>query len=141
MEGPVALDSNILIHFLDPRSEIHNKVVDRVLSLDSWAACPTVVHECYHSLVFKLGMPPSDAGTKTRSFINDRRTIFMGQYKKTSLLALRIADETGLGGRDALIASTYMLGKLQMMYTFDTDFLQLGKISHKKSSLSFKNPI
>ena len=79
------IDSSLLVYALDPMSIEHLVASNSILSLENWAINPTVVHEVYHTLVFKRGMKPNDGRSKLKAVLRDKRTRFFNITKKVSL--------------------------------------------------------
>src|SRR4030067_205516 len=72
-----------------------------MLSQEGWALNATVVHETYHTLVFRRRISPNDSKIKISSFLKNQRTTFLNLTKAVSLFALDLATKTDLGGRDS----------------------------------------
>jgi len=141
MEGLMGLDTNILAYALDPRFAEHVKAKAAVLRLRAWCLNPTVVHETYHTLVFKRKMKPADAEYKIVDLIEDERTVFASQTKTTTRFCLRLAVEHGLGGRDALIIGCYLYGGIRHMLTHDDQILRLRSLEFGNRRIEFRDPI
>jgi predicted nucleic acid-binding protein len=135
------LDSSIVIFALDPTTSEHPKARDAILGLREWALTPTVVHEVYHSLVFKRGMSPGDARSKIRVLVSDSRTSFVSITRATSLYSLDLAAEFGMGGRDSLIVGCCMRSGVESILTRDGDLLKFGKLKFKGRQVAFKDPL
>jgi len=135
------VDSSILVYALDPSTKEHTAARDAMLSLSDWAINPTVVHEIYHTLVFKRGMTPGDAKSKVKAVIRDRRTRFFNITKTISLHSLDLASEFRMGGRDSLIVGCYMLNGAEAMLTHDSGLLGVGKIAFRGRQLQFHDPL
>jgi predicted nucleic acid-binding protein len=141
MEGVAALDSNIMVYALDPDLEEHDRAKAAVLGLEGFCLNPTVIHETYHTLVFKRKMKPSDAQLKIIELVEDDRTLFVNQTRTVSELCLRLAVEHGLGGRDALIIGCYMTNGISRMLTHDEQILRLETLKFEKHQMKFEDPI
>lgn len=135
------VDSSILVYALDPETKEHPKAVRAVLSLQDWGVNPTVVHEIYHTLVFKRGMKPADANSKVKTLLRDRRTRFFNITKTISLYSLDLASEFNLGGRDSLIVGCYMMNGLEAMLTHDGAILQIEKANFRSHQITFHDPL
>ncbi|MDG6938902.1 MAG: PIN domain-containing protein [Nitrososphaerota archaeon] len=135
------VDSSILVYALDPETKEHETARDVVLSLQVLAVNPTVVHEVYHTLVFKRGMIPRDAKSKVKAIVGDRRTRFFNITRSISLYSLDMASEFNMGGRDALIVGCYAANGVDSVLTHDTGLLALGKVSFKGRQVSFRDPL
>ena len=135
------IDSSITVFALDPTASEHTKARDAIIRLHEWALTPTVVHEVYHSLVFKRGMSPKDARSKIRALVGDGRTNFINITRVISLYSLDLATEFRLGGRDSLIAGCYMRSGVESILTHDGDLLRLGKLRFKGRQVAFTDPL
>jgi len=135
------VDSSILVYALDPETKEHSRAVRAVLSLQDWAVNPTVVHEIYHTLVYKRGMKPADANSKIKTLLRDRRTRFFNITKTISLYSLDLASEFNLGGRDSLIVGCYMMNGLEAMLTHDGAILQIGNVNFRGHQITFLDPL
>jgi len=136
-----AIDSSVLVFAMDPTTIEHNRAKEAVISLPGWALNPTVVHEVYHTLVFKRGMLPKDAREKLRVLVTDERTHFFSITKPISLYSLDLASEFGLGGRDSLIVACYMRNGVESILTHDNELLGIGKLRFRGRQIAFTNPI
>jgi predicted nucleic acid-binding protein len=139
--GLKGIDSSLLVYALDPRTKEHPSARDSILSLEDWAINPTVVHEVYHTLVFKRGMNPGDGRSKLKAFLRDRRTHFLNITRQVSLYSLDLATEFKMGGRDSLIAGCYMTNGVETMLTHDSALLVVGKVSFRGRQLAFRDPL
>ena len=101
----------------------------------------TVVHECYHTLVFKRKITPIDSKLKITGVLRDPRTTFLNLTKNVSLLALDIATRMNLGGRDSIIIGSYLHKQIPEIYSHDEELTKLGKVSFKGRQVSIKDPI
>lgn len=135
------IDSSILVHALDPTTDEHVKARDSILSTQAWALNPTVVHESYHTLVFKRGMSPADGRLKLRTLVKDRRTVFFNLTKTVSLFSLDLGTKLNLGGRDALIVGCYLRNGIETMLTHDQDLLSLQSLRFKSREMKFVDPL
>lgn len=134
-------DSSILVYALDPVTKEHATARDAILSLQEWAINPTVVHEIYHTLVFKRGMKPNDAKSKLMAVVRDRRTRFFNITKAVSLYSLDLASEFNMGGRDSLIVGCYMMNGVETILTHDSALLTISKVSFRGRRISFSDPL
>lgn len=126
---------------MDPTTDEHPTAKNAMLSLQNWAMNPTVVHEVYHTLVFKRGMVPSDAKSKLNALVRDPRTSFLNITKTISLYSLDLASEFNMGGRDSLIIGCYMHNGIEAMLTHDSDLLEIGKVTFRGRQVSFNDPL
>ena len=137
----IGLDTNILAYALDPTFHEHDKAKRAILSSDTWAVNATVVHETYHTLVFRRKILPADSRRKIIEFLKDGRTIFINLTKTVSLFALDLAAKTDLGGRDSLIIGCFLHNKIPEMYSHDEDLTKLRKVGMKGRILHITDPI
>ncbi len=141
MENLMGLDSNILAYALDPTFPEHGRAKKAILGLDSWYVNPTVVHEVYHTLVFKRKMGPADTAQKLVEFLGDERTLFLNQTRLVSSFALSLAVEHNLGGRDSLIIGCYLYNRINRILTHDEEILKLGALKFRGRAVRFEDPI
>ena len=141
----IGLDTNILCYALDPAFAEHKKtksvVMKIIRSKDKIAMNPTIVHETYHTLVYKQKWLPDDARTKLLAFLKHSQVTFQAQTKKISLLGLKVAVNFSIGGRDSLILANLLGNRVERIYTHDDELLQLGQISVDGQSLLIEDPI
>lgn len=135
------LDSSVVVYALDPTTAEHAKSMGAILGLEEWALTPTVVHEVYHTLVFRRGMRANDARSKLRALVGDGRTKFLNITKTVSLYSLDLASEFNLGGRDSLIAGCCLRNRVESLMTHDGELLKLGRVKFKGGTLAFIDPI
>ena len=102
---------------------------------------PTTLHETYHTLVFGQKWVPQDAAETSKILLKHPCIEFFNQTRKNSIIALSLSVQLGLGGRDALIIANFIANDVPVMYTHDEELLKLQKISWRKSSLTFKDPL
>lgn len=126
---------------MDPMTSEHAGAMNAVLSLEGWAITPTVVHEVYHTLVFRRGMPAKDVRSKLRALIADRRTRFLNITKTVSLYSLDLATEFKMGGRDSLIVGCYLRNGMDTMLTHDMDLLNLEEVKFRGRQMELADPL
>jgi predicted nucleic acid-binding protein len=127
----VGLDTNILCYALDPAYPEHKKLGNLLINLSQEnivAINPTVLHETYHTLVFSQKWMPSEAQKRLRMLLMHPYIEFFSQTKKTSTVALNLAVQYNLGGRDALIVANFLSNKIPALYTCDQELLDLQKV-------------
>lgn len=135
------LDTNILVYALDPTFPEHAQARDTILDLESWFVNPTVIHEAYHTLVFKRKISPRDAMRKLVEFLKDNRTIFINQTIRSTLFSIGVAAHYNLGGRDSLIIGCYLFSKVSSLLTHDEEILNLKELNFKGRRIEIKNAI
>ncbi len=141
MEDLIGIDTNILAYALDPTFSEHSEAKKAVLSSEGWAINSTVVHECYHTLVFRRKIPPVDSKLKIVELLKDSRTAFLNMTKSVSLFALDLATKTNLGGRDSLIIGCYLHNNIPEIYSHDEELTKLGRVSYKGRHARIIDPI
>lgn len=110
------------------------------MALKPIALNPTVVHEAYHALVFKLKWSPEQAGQVLREAVEDRSNLFLNQTRETTTIGLTLAERFGLGGRDALILASFLNPSVSNLLTFDKALLALGKVAYGHRELKIRGP-
>ncbi|MDV3278272.1 MAG: hypothetical protein LYZ69_07385 [Nitrososphaerales archaeon] len=101
---------------------------------------PTIIHEAYHTLVFKMKWREQDAGAALLEACSDPRTTFFNQTLRTTKVGLNLAATHKLGGRDALILAGFLTGGVKELLTFDRLLLGLKGIEYGGSTLSIRAP-
>jgi predicted nucleic acid-binding protein len=66
---------------------------------------------------------------------------FFSQTRKTCTIALNLANQHKLGGRDSLIIANYLANKVPTIYTHDQELLNLKGVSWKNQHITFKDPL
>jgi predicted nucleic acid-binding protein len=138
------LDANITCYALDEAYPEHEKLKDLLLNLSSdnkIAVNPTTIHETYHTLVFSQKWLEEDAADALKILLRNPYVEFFNQTKFNTNVALKLAVQHKLGGRDALIAANFLSNQISIMYTHDKELLKLQKITWKNKSLTFKDPL
>jgi predicted nucleic acid-binding protein len=138
------LDTNILCYALDPAYPEHKILGGLLIGLSQEnivAINPTVLHETYHVLVFYSQWLPPEATKKLSLLLNHPYIEFYNQTKRTTQIALNIATQYNLGGRDALIIANFVANKTSTIFTHDQELLKLKKISWKNFQTNFKDPL
>lgn len=125
----LGIDTNVLVAFLADDHPKHSDV--GWLSEVNHVVNPTIIHETYHTLVFKRKWPSSD----TRRILIDyvKNSIHVGQTVRTTKLGLLLADKHGLGGRDALILASFLASikpVVNACVTFDEQLLNQKFVRH-----------
>lgn len=143
-QGLIGLDTNIISYALDPAFEEHKKassILKRLSPRFKVAINPTVLHESYHTLVYKQKWFRPEASNRLLLLIRQKHVLFLNQTKSISRNGLYLADKYELGGRDALILANYLLNGVNDKYTNDNRILQLGKIALRNRELRFSDPL
>ena len=100
-----------------------------------------MIHETYHTLVFRRKISPFDSRRKIVEFLRDKRTNFINLTPTVSLFALDLAAKMNLGGRDSLILGCYLHNKIPEVYSHDEELVNLAKVSIKGRTLRITDPI
>ena len=137
----IGIDTNVLTYALDPTFTEHAAAKRAILSSGDWAVNPTVVQECYHTLVFDRKIAPADAKVKIVEFLRGKRTVFLNLTRNTSLLALDLAAKMNLGGRDSLILACYLQHHVPQIYSHDQELVRLRKITAKGTETRITDPL
>jgi predicted nucleic acid-binding protein len=132
----LALDSNVLVAYLDREHPQHSKVTS--LAQRRVALNPTVVHEAYHTLVFKMKWERDDASKTLMELLNDADILFLNQTKDTTRIGLRFAQRYAIGGRDALILASFLNPSIGEFRTFDKELIRLHGIKHGRRKLNIR---
>ena len=132
----LAIDSNVLAAYLDLEHPQHVKVAS--LTSKKVALNPTVVHETYHTLVFKLKWKPEEAAGALSELLDDPTILFLNQTKDTTRAGVQLAKQYSLGGRDALILASFLNPSVPEILTFDRALIQLRKVEHGARSLRIR---
>jgi predicted nucleic acid-binding protein len=134
----LAIDSNVLVAYLDRDHPQHRKV--KPLASKRVALNPTVIHETYHALVFKLKWSPDGARLTLREALDDRNNLFLNQTLDTTRAGLALAERYSLEGRDSLILANYMSPSVSYMLTFDKTLLSIGRAIFGRRELKIRSP-
>lgn len=134
----LALDSSVLIAYLDRQHPQHKRVTS--LAKRRVALNPTVLHEAYHALVFKLKWLPREAAQVLREALNDKRNLFLNQTREITAIGLTLAETYRLGGRDASILANFLHPSISEMLTFDRVLFSLGTVTHGYRHLKIRQP-
>jgi predicted nucleic acid-binding protein len=138
------LDTNVLSYALDPAFTEHQKASSIVRNISREfliAINPTVIHETYHTLVYKQKWLREDATYRLGLLLRQKNLVFFNQTKSISRNAMYLANKYELGGRDSLILSNYLLNDVTEMFTHDHKLAKLGKVASKDKILQLSDPI
>ena len=140
----IGLDTNVLCYALDPAYPENAKLKELLFSLspeNRLAINPTIIQETYHTLVYSQKWVPNEAQKRLKMLLKHPYIEFYSQTKKTCTIALNIAAQRSLGGRDALITANYVANKVPILYTHDQELLTLKRISWKNFRLTIIDPL
>ena len=129
----LGIDSNVLVAYLDRGHPQHHKAAR--LASRRVALNPTVIHETYHTLVFKLKWTPEGASNVLIEILNDPDVLFVNQTKETTRTGLQLAKQYALGGRDAIILASFLNPSVLEIVTLDNELIRLRKIEHGTKTL------
>jgi predicted nucleic acid-binding protein len=133
----LAIDSNVLVAYVDKDHPQHSKVSS--LATRRVALNPTVMHETYHTLVFKMKWVSSDAAEILTEMLYDAHVLFLNQTKDATRIGLSFAERYGLGGRDALILASFVNPFVTEFETFDKELIQLHRVEHGHRKLTIRS--
>jgi predicted nucleic acid-binding protein len=135
----LGIDTNVLVAYLDAGHPAHAET--EFLAERGVALNPTVIHEAYHTLVFKMKWAEEEASRTLIAACMDEQNLFINQTLRTTRAGLKIATEhRGLGGRDALILANLLVGKVGELVTYDKDLLAVAKVRYGRSTISMWRP-
>jgi len=133
----LGIDSNVLVAYLVPEHPDHELTAG--LAEERHAVNPTVLHETYHTAVFKLRRRPADTVKALLEYMN--LALCLPTNSATVERGLRLALKYSLGGRDALILATYLSSKdVSAFVTMDRSLLSLRQIGFGKKMLRIVSP-
>jgi predicted nucleic acid-binding protein len=133
----LGIDTSVLVAYLDRDHPSHGEtdgLADEPIALN-----PTIVHEAYHTLVFKMKWTPKDASEALTEASMDVRNRFFNQTLRTTKMGLRLAVEHNLGGRDALIVANFVAARIPRFVTYDKALLTLGVVKYGRATLSIES--
>jgi predicted nucleic acid-binding protein len=134
----LGLDSNVLVAYLVPDHPDHR--LTRSLVGRRHAVNPTVLHETYHTCVFKLRRKADQTVEVLSDYMNF--SLCLALNTTTVELALKLALKHSLGGRDALILASYALSKqVKRFVTMDESLLAVKRIRVGRKILEVTRPV
>jgi predicted nucleic acid-binding protein len=132
----LGIDTNVLVAYLDKDHPSHQRT--ERLSSEAVSLNPTIIHEAYNTLVFKMKWRVQDASRALIEASTDEQNEFINQTLTTTRMGLRIAARHGLGGRDALILANFLLGGVSELLTLDDELIALKKVAYGKRTLAIR---
>ena len=133
----LGIDSNVLVAYLVPEHPEHQTV--KSLVNKNHAVNPTVVHETYHTCVFKLKRDPQQTVRVLLEYM--KPSLCLPLTDKTTELGLKLALEHDLGGRDALILASYLASRqVSRFVTLDQALLHLKHVKSGSKILKISTP-
>jgi len=132
----LAVDSNVLVAYLDKDHPQHGNA--KSLARRRVALNPTVLHESYHTLVFKMKWDRDEASKTLLEILDDADVLFLNQTKETTRIGLRFAEHYAIGGRDALILASFLSPSVVEFRTFDKELIRLGKVERGRRKLNVR---
>ncbi|MBL7118184.1 MAG: type II toxin-antitoxin system VapC family toxin [Candidatus Syntrophoarchaeum sp.] len=136
----LGVDTNVLVAFLDKEHPDNSKT--EILAEHRYNAVnPTIIHEAYHTLVYKQKWKREDAKNTLSDYIDLNTILFLDQTKKITKLGLAIGANYGLGGRDSLILANFISNSIEIMVTFDGEVLNVKELQEEGKRLEIKLPM
>ena len=143
-ERYLALDTNVLVQFLISDAPGNERL--RFLETVTHLTCPTVLHEAYHTCVFKLHLNPAETAGILKEYVEESRVVPIDM--EINLAGLDVAAKHNMRGRDALILASYAsagrffrnLGSHITVLSLDRDLLQLKKLSISGTTITLLSP-
>lgn len=133
----LGIDSSVLVAYLVPEHPEHD--VTKSLANKNHAVNPTVIHETYHTCIFKLKRVPEQTVRVLLSYM--KLTLCLSITEKTTELGLKLALEHHLGGRDALILASYLSSsQVSRFVTLDQTLLRIGEAKLGSKILKISMP-
>lgn len=104
------------------------------------AVNPTVIHETYHTCVFKLRREPEETVRTLLQYVSS--SLCLAMDSATVNLGLKLALKHHLGGRDALILASYASSKqISRVVTFDQSLLAVKQVSEGRHRVEIVTPL
>ncbi|MCD6456579.1 MAG: PIN domain-containing protein [Methanophagales archaeon] len=136
----LGVDTNVLVAFLDKEHPDNSKT--KILAKHRYNAVnPTIIHEAYHTLVYKQKWKREDAKNTLSDYIDLDTMLFLDQTKRITKLGLAIGAKYELGGRDSLILANFLSNSIERMVTFDGDLLNIKELLEGGKRLEIKLPM
>lgn len=136
----LGVDTNVLVAFLD--KEHPDNPETKILAKHRYNAVnPTIIHEAYHTLVYKQKWRREDAKNTLSDYIDLDTILFLDQTKKITKLGLAVGAKYGLGGRDSLILANFISNSIKGMVTFDGELLNIKELLIAGKRLEINLPI
>lgn len=135
----LGIDTSVLIAYLADDHPKHPNV--NWLSEIIPVVNPTIIHEVYHTLVFKRKWHTGDSRRILTDYVEN--SVLLSQTLRTTKLGLILADKYSLGGRDALILASFIASAkphVTTCVTFDEQLLKLKTVRYGTRSLQIKPP-
>ncbi len=127
----------MLVAYLLQEHPDHSRV--KLLASKTHAVNPTVMHETYHTCVFKLSLDPKETVKVLLSYL--KFALCLPITEKTTELGLKLALEHNLGGRDSLILASYASSlQVNKFATLDGALLNIGQIKTGRKMLRISRP-
>jgi predicted nucleic acid-binding protein len=132
----LGVDTNVLVAYLDADHPAHKRT--ERLSHDAVALNPTIIHEAYHTLVFKMKWRAEQASSVLIEASTDERNLFINQTLTTTRMGLHVASRYRLGGRDALILANLLTAGIPAFVTLDDELIALKRVAYGKRTLAIR---
>jgi len=135
----LGIDTNVLVAFLDKDHPDNQKT--KVLVENKYNAVnPTIIHEAYHTLVYRQKWKRDDAKNTLTDFVDLDTILFLDQTEEVTKLGLEIGVDYELGGRDAFILANFLFNSVERMITFDKEILNIKEITIEEKKLEILKP-
>lgn len=134
----LGIDTSVLVPYLVPDHPDHEKT--KSLKEKRYVAVnPTVLHETYHTCVFKLRRKPAET---VRTLLDYMEFSYCLQIDSATVkLGLKLGLQLSLGGRDALILASYAASKdVKAFVTLDNTLLAIKSLKIEKKTLRIIGP-
>ncbi len=134
----LGIDSNVLVAYLVPDHPDHE--LTKPLAGKRHAVNPIVLHETYHTCVFKLRRKADETVAALLDYMNFSLCLTMNSG--TAELGLKLALKHSLGGRDALILASHAFSKqVNKFVTMDGSLLSVKRIQIGRKMLEITLPV
>ncbi|MGD0637952.1 MAG: type II toxin-antitoxin system VapC family toxin [Nitrososphaerales archaeon] len=132
----LGIDTNVLVAYLDAGHPAHRRT--ERMSREAVALNPSVIHEAYHTLVFKMKWEGGEASRVLLEASADERNLFINQTLTTTRIGLQLATKYSLGGRDALILGSLLAAGIGELVTLDEELIRLKRVAHGRRNLAVR---
>ena len=143
-ERYLALDTNVLVQFLISDAPRNERL--RFLENATHLTCPAVLHDAYHTCVFKLHLNPAETAKILKKYAEESMVVPIDV--KTSMAGLDVAAMHNMGGSESLMLASYAsagrffpnLGSRITVLSLDRDLLRLKKLSISGTTITLLSP-
>jgi|GEM_PF-393105 len=135
----LGVDTNVLVAFLDKEHPDNPKT--KILAAHQYLAVnPTIIHEAFHTLVYKQKWKREDAKNILTDYTDLDTILFLNQTKEITKLGLEVGVKYKIGGRDALILANFLFNSVGRIITFDKELLEVKDLLIKGKRLEIFLP-